>query len=197
MGRMSWLTLLGLAGCAAMGQGVPPLEEAYRKYAHDTIPKPLPDLLLLGIPPEVRDQAGAALGRVDVTQPPFSADPSGQRDATRALQAAIDFARDHQMVCFFPPGTYLISDTLQCIQNLYRRTNGRVFGGNRFPNLLVGSAAGPARPKILLAPRSPGFGARPSRKRWSTSGLGATSTPPPRAGSVTGSAPRPNSPTSR
>jgi len=157
MSRLGWLMLVGLAGCAAIGQGVPPLDPAFAKYVHDTIPKPLPDLLRLGIPDAVRGQSGAALGRVDVTQPPFSADPSGQTDSTKALQAAIDFARDHQMVCFFPPGTYLVSDTLTCIQNLYRRTNGRVFGGNRFPNLLVGSTAGPALPRILLAPRATGF----------------------------------------
>lgn len=158
MSRVGWLTLIGLAGVAAAGQGVPPLEPAYERYVHDTIPKPLPDLLRLGIPEEVRGQPGAALGRVDVTQPPFSADSSGRQDSTAALQAAIDYARDHQMVCFFPPGTYRISDTLHCTQQLYRRTNGRVFGGNRFPNLLVGSSAGPDRPRIMLAPRAPGFG---------------------------------------
>jgi hypothetical protein len=72
-------------------------------------------------------------------------------------------ARDHQMACFFPPGTYRVSDTIECVQQLYRRANGRVFGGNRFPNILVGSRAGAERPKLLLAPNSPGFGdpARP------------------------------------
>jgi len=58
------------------------------------------------------------------------------------------------------------------------RTNGRVFGGNRFPNLLVGSAAGPARPKILLAPRSPGFGDPAQPKKmvyvWARGYLNAT-----------------------
>ncbi len=42
-------------------------------------------------------------------------------------------------------------------ENRAARANGRVFGGNRFPNLLVGSRAGPQRPTIVLAPRSPGF----------------------------------------
>jgi hypothetical protein len=62
------------------------------------------------------------------------------------------------MACFFPPGTYLLSDTLSCVQQLYRRANGRVFGGNRFPNLLVGSSAGTQRPRLVLAPRAAGFG---------------------------------------
>jgi hypothetical protein len=91
------------------------------------------------------------------------ADPSGERDSTAAIQAAVTLARDHQMACFFPPGTYRVSDTIECVQQLYRRANGRVFGGNRFPNILVGSRAGAERPKLLLAPNSPGFGdpARP------------------------------------
>lgn len=104
------------------------------------------------------------MGLVDVTKAPFGADPTGRNDSTRALQAAIRFARDHQMVCFFPPGRYLASDTLECVQQLYRRSNGRVFGANRLPNLLVGSRAGQQRPKIVLAPRSPGFG-DPSRPK--------------------------------
>jgi hypothetical protein len=67
---------------------------------------------------------------------------------------------------------------LECVQQLYRRANGRVFGGNRFPNLLVGSRAGPQRPKIVLAPRSPGFD-DPSRPKifvhfWSRGYLNPT-----------------------
>ena len=62
------------------------------------------------------------------------------------------------MACFFPPGTYLLSDTLTCVQQLYKRANGRVFGGNRFPNMLVGSRAGTQRPRLVLAPQAAGFG---------------------------------------
>ncbi len=49
------------------------------------------------------------------------------------------------------------ADTLECVQQLYQRTNGRVFGGNRFPNLLVGSRRGAQRPTLVLAPHAPGF----------------------------------------
>ncbi|MDZ7617810.1 MAG: glycosyl hydrolase family 28-related protein [Patescibacteria group bacterium] len=132
-------------------------DDAYLQYVHPTIRQPFPDLVNLAVPPELEDQATAALGLVDVTKAPFKADPTGKTDSTAALQAAIRFARDHQMVCFFPPGTYLASDTLECVQQLYQRTNGRIFGGNRFPNLLVGSRAGAKRPTIVLAPNSPGF----------------------------------------
>ena len=92
-------------------------------------------------------------GVVDVTRAPFRADPSGRRDSTRALQQAIDFARDQQMVAFFPSGTYRVSDTLQAL----RGPSARVWGGGRMlPCVLVGAAK--RRPRILLAPRSPGFG---------------------------------------
>jgi hypothetical protein len=132
--------------------------DSYLRYVHPTIREPFPDLLNLAVPAELEDQRLAALGYVDVTKGPFRADPTGKTDSTRAIQAAVEFARDHQMACFFPPGTYLLSDTLTCVQQLYRRANGRVFGGNRFPNLLVGSRAGPRRPRLVLALRSPGFG---------------------------------------
>ncbi|NOX57018.1 MAG: hypothetical protein GXP27_21780, partial [Planctomycetes bacterium] len=64
------------------------------------------------------DQLGrrqlARWGFLDVTAAPFRADPTGQRDSTAAIQAAIDFARLHQLVCFFPSGEYRVSDTLVC-----------------------------------------------------------------------------------
>lgn len=140
------------AGGAGEADGQPHLQ-----YVHPTIREPFPDLVELTIPAELEDRRAAALGLVDVTQAPFGADPSGQGDSTAALQAAVRFARDHQLACYFPSGTYRLSDTLECVQQLYRRANGRVFGGNRFPNLLVGSRTGAQRPKLLLAPRSPGF----------------------------------------
>ena len=39
------------------------------------------------------DQPLAARGFLDVTKPPFSADPSGKNDATAAIQAAVLAAR--------------------------------------------------------------------------------------------------------
>jgi hypothetical protein len=132
--------------------------DSYLRHAHPTIRKPFVDLLNLAVPVELEDQRLAALGYVDVTRKPFSADPTGKTDSTTAIQAAVVFARDHQMACFFQPGTYLLSDTLTCVQQLYKRANGRVFGGNRFPNMLVGSRAGARRPRLVLAPKAAGFG---------------------------------------
>ncbi|MBN1443789.1 MAG: hypothetical protein JXA90_13850, partial [Planctomycetes bacterium] len=171
---LGWLVLSSALAWSA-GRAA---EEAYLRYVHPTIREPFPDLLSLEVPPELKDQPTAALGLVDVTRAPFSADPAGKKDSTAALQAAIRFARDHQMVCFFPPGTYLASDTLECVQQLYRRANGRIFGANRFPNLLVGSRAGERPPTLLLAPRSKGFD-DPSRPKifvhfWSRGYLNPT-----------------------
>jgi hypothetical protein len=132
--------------------------DSYLRFAHPTIQEPFADLLGLDVPSELADSKLGALGYVDVTQKPFSADPTGKADSTKAIQAAVTFARDHQMACFFPPGTYLLSDTLTCVQQLYKRANGRVFGGNRFPNMLVGSRAGAQRPRLVLAPKAAGFG---------------------------------------
>jgi len=96
------------------------------------------------------------LGYLDVTKPPFGADPTGRVDSTNALQLAIDFARDNQLVCFFPSGTYLVSDTLQCVQQYYLRSNGKVFGARDFPCFLQGSRLG-QRPVIILKKNSKGF----------------------------------------
>lgn len=153
---MQWLGVFLFATLIAGRSGLA-ADEDYLRYVHPTIRQPFPDLLNLAVPSELEDRPTAEIGLVDVTKAPFGADPTGDKDSTEALQAAIRFARDHQMVCFFPPGDYLASDTLECVQQLYRRSNGRVFGGNRFPNLLVGSRADSRRPRIILAPRSPGF----------------------------------------
>lgn len=107
---------------------------------------------------ELGNPALAALGFVDVTAVPFSADPRGEHDSTEALQQAIVFARDHQMVCFFPPGEFKISDTLTCEQYRPLRRDGKTRQGTReYPCVLFGSRRGSTRPKIVLAPRSPGF----------------------------------------
>ncbi len=104
------------------------------------------------------NQRLAAWGLVDVTAAPFHADPTGQRDSTDAIQQAILFARDHQMVCYFPPGEYRVSDTLECEQFRPLTRDGRRRKGTRdYPCVLVGSLSGGPRPRIVLAPNSPGF----------------------------------------
>jgi len=114
------------------------------------------------------------MGILDVTAPPFGADPTGRTDCTQALQSAIDHARSHCMVAFFPPGDYLVSDTLVCKQGLDHQRDraadpkllamrlGR--GPRALPCVLRGSTRGTRRPRIVLAPNAPGFGDPEKRK---------------------------------
>ncbi len=67
-------------------------------------------------PPELGDRRLAGLGVVNVTRAPFYVDPTGRRGAPLALERAIDFARDHQMIAFLPGGTYRVSGTLQALR---------------------------------------------------------------------------------
>jgi len=102
----------------------------------------------------------AAMGFVDVTAAPFSADPTGKMDSTRAIQDGIVFASNHQMILFFPAGEYLVSDTLVCDHARFEfPSHTKLRPRNRdWPCALVGSTRGPKRPKIVLAPHSKGFG---------------------------------------
>ncbi len=109
------------------------------------------------VPMEFGNPSLAALGFVDVTAAPFSADPRGKRDSTEALQHAIVFARDHQWVCFFPPGEYKVSDTLNCEQFRPLRRDGKRQGTRDYPCVLRGSQRAGERPRIVLASRSEGF----------------------------------------
>lgn len=105
----------------------------------------------------VGNQELVAQGIVDVTSAPFEADPTGKSDATTAIQNAIYFAREKRMVLFFPVGVYRVSDTLKCPHGDYDPVHGK-FRGRNLPCVLIGSRTGPARPKILLAPQSHGYG---------------------------------------
>ena len=115
--------------------------------------------------PEQGDSRLTEMGLVDVTAAPFSADPSGEMDATAALQRAIVYARDHQMVCFFPPGEYKVSGTLNCEQYRPMRRDGKRKGTRDYPCVLVGSRRGRQRPRIILAPRSTGY-SDPDRPKY-------------------------------
>jgi len=124
---------------------------------HPPVLAPIPDGIKLIVPPELGNQKLAALGYVDVTATPFRADPTGKRDATVALQQAIEFARDAQMVCFLPSGTYMVSDTLLMRHGVHMRSHRATFINNKnMPCVLVGSRRGP-RPRIVLCENSPGF----------------------------------------
>ena len=66
-------------------------------YIHPLVREPVGGGLVLAVPAELGNQELARLGLADVTAAPFSADPQGKQDATKAIQRAVNFARDHQM----------------------------------------------------------------------------------------------------
>ncbi len=133
-------------------------------FASETMPKIPPSFLekkalsQKEIVARLGNKKLAACGFVDVTAPPFNGDPDGKRDSIKGIQEAIEFSRDNDMICFFPSGTYLVSNTLDCVQNL-KKGQHRRFGAYRAGTkgcVLFGSRKG-KRPRIILMKGSPGF----------------------------------------
>ncbi len=115
------------------------------------------------------DKALAGYGILDVTKAPYNAKGDGKTDDTRALQQAMKDARDARLVTWLPAGTYLVSDTLQCVQNAVDpkpaagvRSEERL-RANDFPCVLQGSRKG-GRVVIRLKPAAAGFGEPSSPK---------------------------------
>ncbi|MCH5376390.1 MAG: glycoside hydrolase family 55 protein, partial [Planctomycetes bacterium] len=113
-------------------------------------------------------------GCLDVTKAPYLADATGANDSTRAIQQAVDDARDHGLVCFFPEGTYLISDTLSCEQQVRKLDRPRFTDGKTqhywdLPHriAMLGSTKG-KRPVLRLSGDAKGFDdpARPKIAVW-------------------------------
>jgi len=96
-------------------------------------------------------------GFVNVCLPPFGADPGGIRDSTEAIQKAVDYARERQLVCLFPPGEYLVSDTIVCEQYRPLRSPTRRVGDRNHPCVLMGMEIEGRRPCLVLSPGSKGF----------------------------------------
>ena len=103
------------------------------------------------------------LGLLDVTKAPYRADPTGTADCTKAIQQAVNDARDRGLVCFFPGGTYLLSDTISCEQVVRKLDRPKhVDGGTQHywpvhrPMILLGSTKG-KRPVLKLAANAKGF----------------------------------------
>jgi len=96
------------------------------------------------------------LGYLDVTASGYGADDTGQNDSTAAIQAAVDAAYSNNMAVYFPPGTYMISGTINCWQNLF--LSGTSYGSQlRHAHVLVGSTSGDGV-TIKLADNAAGFG---------------------------------------
>ncbi len=159
--------------CAALATDRAPFNAAppafADAYTRDTVRAPVADGISLFVP-DLPDQPLVRCGIIDVTRPPFNADPSGERDSTAALNQAVDFARRHMLVTHLPPGTYTVSDTIECAQGRYLRQAGKTrqqtkIGGDRNgPCVMVGRLAGP-RPTLRLVADAPGFG-DPGKPRY-------------------------------
>jgi hypothetical protein len=133
-------------------------------------------------PPDDRIKPGceiadplADLGCFDITKAPYFADPTGKTDSTQALQKAVNDGRDKGLVCYFPEGTYIVSDTISCEQKVEKLAEPKhVDGGTehywpvkRTPIVLIGSTRG-KRPVIRLSKDAKGFDdpANPKKVMW-------------------------------
>jgi hypothetical protein len=105
------------------------------------------------IPP---DHPDVIKGRLPVTL--FGAVPDDEGDDTAAIQKAVDAALSKGYVAFFPPGRYLVSDTIRAMQPVeLDRGKDRFRHDRNRANALVGSTAGDARPRLVLADNAVGF----------------------------------------
>jgi hypothetical protein len=105
------------------------------------------------------DRELAAIGVLDVTKAPYNADPTGTRDCTRAIQQAVEDARDARLICYFPAGDYRVSDTIRGVQGpVDPRGMGVRLRNDDYPCVLWGAYGGEQRARLVLADRAPGFG---------------------------------------
>lgn len=109
---------------------------------------------------KMKDQSLLGIGFLDITQPPYSADPTGKRDATKAIADAVFFGRHHKLAVYFPAGDYLVSSTIPCYGGWSdERTSNHKYlpWVETWPCVLIGDRRTGKKPRILLAPHSLGF----------------------------------------
>ncbi len=93
-------------------------------------------------------------GMIDITKPPFNADPTGVVDASNAIQEAINRYLGTTETIFFPEGTYKISKTIEWQQ--YRDINNPA-EGTRAKSRLVLQGQGMYKTVIKLIDNALGF----------------------------------------
>ena len=110
---------------------------------------------------------------IDPTSAPFHADPSGMKDSTGALQAAIAYAINTQSLLMLPLGVYRVTDTLNV--SCFNRANDTVWQGEvlssaaantaelrrvataTYSQIVAESGHDHHRPIIYLPKQTPGF----------------------------------------
>jgi len=122
---------------------------------------------MAAIPERAQKDPRYALGYVVVTYyPGVSRDGTG--DSTAGIQTAINDAYAIRMAVLFPPGDYMISDTLKCYEWNFWYANHpkgpRARNPDRHNHILIGSTIGRNRPRIRLRADSRRF-ADPERPR--------------------------------
>lgn len=105
------------------------------------------------IPEAARKDPRFALGYIVVTHYPGVA-ADGRGDSTAGIQAAINDAYTNHMAVLFPPGDYVISDTLKCYEwNFWDADHpkgSRAKNPDRRNHVLIGSTTGEQQPRIRL-----------------------------------------------
>jgi len=87
----------------------------------------------------------------------FGARADDEEDDTAALQKALDTALERGLIAFFPPGRYLVSDTLRLMQPVVPNRKGRWTQDRRRANALIGSTRGALPPVLKLVDGAKGF----------------------------------------
>ncbi|HBE02550.1 MAG TPA: hypothetical protein DC049_08745, partial [Spirochaetia bacterium] len=96
-------------------------------------------------------------GFINVTW--YGADPSGVSDSTTAFQNAVNDSREYRYTLYIPTGTYLISDTIDCMQKVYRHpyNSNWMIGANK-PIVIMGQYREDGKKPVLkLKTNSSGF----------------------------------------
>jgi len=104
------------------------------------------------------------IGYFNVKKAPYHAKGDGSTDDTLAIQRAVNEARDSRVAVFFPAGTYLVSDTIECVQGVvdpestgpFACTYNERWNQREFANILIGPGAG-NRATIKLVSGAEGF----------------------------------------
>ena len=109
------------------------------------------------IPRAAREDPRFALGYLVVTHYP-GVRSDGTGDCTCGLQQAIDDAYANRLAVLFPPGRYVISDTLKCYKwQPWNAKKGKRQNPPWNNHVLIGCARAGMRPTIKLARRAPLF----------------------------------------